>query len=99
MAVPADAKAGPVAARFRVSNVVNLVSSVGQLPDGEVEDYFVTVVPATVRASAGATPASIQASVDAFRADLGTLNANVVGSFAKGRREINWDGEIGRAHV
>lgn len=31
-------------------------------------------------------------SVDAFRADLGTLNPNVAGSFGTGRREINWDG-------
>jgi hypothetical protein len=40
----------------------------------------------------GSNPAGIQATVDAFRADLGTLNANVVGSFGNGRREINWDG-------
>ena len=40
----------------------------------------------------GSDPASIQATVDAFRTSLGTLNANVVGSFGTGRREINWDG-------
>jgi hypothetical protein len=40
----------------------------------------------------GATTASIQPSVDAFRAALGTLNPNVAGSFGNGRREINWDG-------
>jgi hypothetical protein len=38
------------------------------------------------------TAAGIQSSVDAFRAALGTLNANVTGSFGSGRREINWDG-------
>ena len=36
---------------------------------------------------AGLTP-----TVDAFRAALGSLNPNVAGSFASGRREINWDG-------
>ena len=56
------------------------------------DTFTVTVVTATIRSSAGANPASIQAAVDAFRADLGTLNANSVGSFANGRREINWDG-------
>lgn len=54
--------------------------------------------PATANASpivtsiGGSDPASIQATVDAFRASLGTLNPNVAGSFASGRREINWDG-------
>ena len=42
--------------------------------------------------SSGANPAAIQATVDAFRTQLGTLNANVAGSFSSGRREINWDG-------
>jgi hypothetical protein len=45
-----------------------------------------------VYSAAGAGPADIQAAVDFFRADLGTLNSNVVGSFGTGRREINWDG-------
>lgn len=40
----------------------------------------------------GANPAAIQGSVDGFRTALGTLNANVAGSFGSGRREINWDG-------
>jgi hypothetical protein len=47
--------------------------------------------PITFSAS-GANPAGIQGQVDAYRADLGTLNANVAGSFGSGRREINWDG-------
>jgi hypothetical protein len=42
--------------------------------------------------ASGSNPAGIQATVDAFRIDLGTLNPNVVGSFGNGRREINWDG-------
>lgn len=40
----------------------------------------------------GSDPAGIQGVVDSFRTDLGTLNANVAGSFGSGRREINWDG-------
>jgi hypothetical protein len=40
----------------------------------------------------GANAAGIQTTVDSFRTALGTLNANVAGSFASGRREINWDG-------
>ena len=42
--------------------------------------------------ASGATPADIQVAVDDFRAFLGPLNPNVVGSFPSGRREINWDG-------
>jgi len=45
-----------------------------------------------VTSGAGDSPATIQASVDAFRASLGALNPNVAGSFGNGRREINWDG-------
>ncbi len=45
-----------------------------------------------VRGGAGADPAAIQAVVDQYRADLGALNPNQVGSFGAGRREINWDG-------
>jgi len=42
--------------------------------------------------ASGANAAAIQATVDNYRAALGTLNPNVVGSFGSGRREINWDG-------
>jgi hypothetical protein len=42
--------------------------------------------------ASGPDAASIAATVDAFRTDLGSLNANVVGSFGSGRREISWDG-------
>lgn len=46
-----------------------------------------------VRESTGVDPAAIQATVDAFRADLGGANnGNTPGSQPSGRREINWDG-------
>jgi hypothetical protein len=45
-----------------------------------------------VRFAAGANAAAITPAVDAFRADLGGANNGVGGSFAGGRREINWDG-------
>ena len=45
-----------------------------------------------VFSATGPNPAGIQATVDAFRSGLGTLNPNVSGSFGTGRREINWDG-------
>ncbi len=45
-----------------------------------------------IRSASGATPADIQQTVDQFRSDLGTLNANVAGSLGSGRREVNWDG-------
>ncbi len=45
-----------------------------------------------VRQGSGASPAALQALVDTFRADLGGNNNGVGGSFADGRREINWDG-------
>lgn len=48
----------------------------------------------TIRSAAGSDAASIQAAVDAFRADvsLGGVNNGVGGGpFGIGRREINWD--------
>ena len=39
-----------------------------------------------------ADPASIQPTVDAFRAALGDNNGNAAGPLDSGRREINWDG-------
>jgi hypothetical protein len=44
--------------------------------------------------AAGASPASILATVNAFRTALGVLNPNVGGQLnvGGGRREINWDG-------
>jgi hypothetical protein len=50
-------------------------------------------VAPTVFQAAGPTVASIQSSVDAFRAALGNPNnGNAVGPLLTGRREINWDG-------
>lgn len=44
--------------------------------------------------AAGPTGASIQGSIDQFRAALGaTDNKNNAGPLASGRREINWDGK------
>lgn len=46
-----------------------------------------------VRSAAGPDPASIQTTVDEFRADLGNPNnGNAPGPLPGGRREINWDG-------
>src|SRR6478609_4610664 len=41
--------------------------------------------------AAGPDAASIQSTVDAFRASLGDNNLNNPGPIQKGRREINWD--------
>ena len=50
-------------------------------------------VPPTVFQAAGPNVASIQSSVDEFRAALGNPNnGNAPGPLATGRREINWDG-------
>ena len=50
------------------------------------------VAPAVFQA-AGPTAASIQSTVDAFRAALGDPNnGNNPGPLTSGRREINWDG-------
>jgi len=47
----------------------------------------------TFSAGGDATPASIQATVDSFRAAIGNPNnANAPGPLPTGRREINWDG-------
>ena len=54
--------------------------------------FSLTNVQAAVFTASGANPAAIQGTVDSFRTALGTLNANVAGSFGSGRREINWDG-------
>ncbi|MBL8301005.1 MAG: hypothetical protein JNN30_21900 [Rhodanobacteraceae bacterium] len=45
----------------------------------------------TLTTASGANPAAIQTAVDNFRAQLGANNG-VGGTFANGRREINWDG-------
>lgn len=47
---------------------------------------------AIVRSATSPDAAGLQAAIDNFRADLGGANNGVGGSFATGRREINWDG-------
>lgn len=50
-------------------------------------------VEAVVFQAAGPNAASIQSTVDQFRAALGGVNnGNAPGPLAEGRREINWDG-------
>ena len=51
----------------------------------------VTGAVSTIREATGADAASITATVDQFRTDLGTLNSNTPGSQNPGRRQINWD--------
>jgi hypothetical protein len=51
------------------------------------------IVPPIVFQAAGPNAASIQSSVDQFRAAIGGVNnGNTNGPLATGRREINWDG-------
>ena len=52
----------------------------------------VPVHAVVVYSASGVAPASIQATVDSFRAALGSLNPNSIAFFPGGRREINWDG-------
>jgi hypothetical protein len=68
-------------------------TTLGILAGFGVTLWSVSVGAAPVTFSAaGDTPASIQATVDAYRDELGALNPNVPGSLGAGRREINWDG-------
>jgi len=82
-----------VAAVFGLLSVIVLVST-RQAADAQnntppPKDF----VPPVVFQAAGPTVASIQSSVDAFRAALGDPNnGNAPGPLASGRREINWDG-------
>jgi hypothetical protein len=53
----------------------------------------VAAAPVLFAVGGSNAPASIQGTVDAFRAALGDPNnANAPGPLASGRREINWDG-------
>jgi hypothetical protein len=52
-------------------------------------------VPPTVFQAAGNNVASIQSTVDAFRAELGNPNNGNSGPLDTGHREINWDGAGG----
>jgi hypothetical protein len=62
------------------------------IPVRAFEAYRNPVAPLVFQA-AGPAVASIQNTVDRFRASLGGVNnGNLAGPFASGRREINWDG-------
>ena len=52
-------------------------------------------VPPTVFQAAGPNAASIQSTVDSFRAALGNPNNGNAGPLMTGHREINWDGAGG----
>jgi PEP-CTERM motif len=68
-------------------NVHRIVAAIIALP------ALAQGAPVTFAAGGDNNPASIQATVDAFRAALGTpSNGNSPGPIAGGRREINWDG-------
>jgi hypothetical protein len=73
-------------------SVVSMLLPVGQAhAQAQPSKFFVAP---TVFQAAGPTPASIQSTVDAFRAVPGfeTVNGINPGPLPSGRREINWDG-------
>ena len=71
---------------------LTLLGSLGLLTSTAPVTHAAPPVAPVVRTVAGADTAAIQATVDAFRADLGGANNGVGNSFPTGRREINWDG-------
>jgi hypothetical protein len=72
----------PIIKMLRVAVLGLCALALAQRAEGSSITFSATAVNA----------AGIQATVDAYRAALGTLNPNVAGSFGSGRREINWDG-------
>jgi hypothetical protein len=61
--------------------------------DNDANKQQPVIAPPIVFQAAGPNAASIQSSVDQFRAALGGVNnGNAAGPLATGRREINWDG-------
>ena len=64
---------------------------VSQTAQAQTDQAAASAVPVVFQA-AGPDAASIQSSVDAFRAALGDNNLNNPGPLQEGRREINWDG-------
>src|SRR3989475_4560415 len=79
-----------VAAGF---GLLQVMTPVPVHPEAYAEDNTKDFVPPTVFQAAGPNAASIQSTVDAFRAALGNPNnGNAMGPLATGRREINWDG-------
>lgn len=78
----ADAKPNP--ARWLPAALASALLSLGAASAGAAPVVFAAAAP---------NAAGIQASVDAFRAQLGAPNnGNAPGPLAGGRREINWDG-------
>ncbi len=72
-----------------VAGILLVQSAAAQTNDSAAKHF----VAPTVFQAAGPSAASIQSTVDQFRAALGaTNNANNPGPLASGRREINWDG-------
>lgn len=82
--------------RSTVVGTFGWLAVIGSVPIHQAHaqhDTSAAFVPPIVFQAAGPTAASIQSSVDAYRAALGaTNNANATGPLASGRREINWDG-------
>jgi len=76
-----------VIAAFGVLSMVLVVSQTAQAQSPTAN----SAVPVVFQA-AGPDAASIQSTVDAYRAALGANNLNNPGPLQKGRREINWDG-------
>ncbi len=76
----------------RLGVLAAAVVAAAQMGCGDSEDGFQQPTPRTTRQASGPSAADIQAAVDQFRADLGTLRPNDPTSFTGGRREINWDG-------
>ena len=72
--------------------VLSALLPVSQTAQGQDTSSAASVMPVVFQA-AGPTAASIQSTVDAFRAALGEPNnGNNPGPLTVGRREINWDG-------
>lgn len=76
---------------FALLAFVFSVAVVGAQESAEVSRYN-RRVEAKVFQAAGPNAASIQSTVDQFRAALGDNNGNAPGPLLSGRREINWDG-------
>jgi hypothetical protein len=75
-------------ASFGLLSMVLAVTETAQAQNVPSTDVAVPVV----FQAAGPSAASIQSSIDAFRAGLGGNNGNNPGPLQTGRREINWDG-------
>jgi hypothetical protein len=76
-----------VIAAFGVLSMVLVVNQTAEAQSPAAN----SAVPVVFQA-AGPDAASIQSTVDAYRAALGANNLNNPGPLQKGRREINWDG-------